>query len=129
MKYLDVIVQTLIILLGLVVVIMSFVLQESDWMFSILYAQLLLGPWQMLSSIVSVIVKAPLYKAKQYHLILSSIYLVVLMIIGISLPMLASIAFLLILPWALAIYYYVLSWKTIFPSTKRNGSFLPNLSF
>lgn len=104
-------------------------------MIAVLVAQLVLGPWQYLGSLISVVVKAPSAKQKRIHLIVSTIYLLMLYLgtlkhfHGISFPG-EVIALTLTVPaWALGIYYYIITWRWTFPKIKRRGSFLPHLSF
>jgi hypothetical protein len=131
MKYLDLAIQTIIFIFGIVMLLVSW--GEADWPFAILYAQALLGPWQMISSIVSVIAKAPLYKKKKLHLLLAAIYLMVLYVCGnMSFVSISGRFFSLLLTvpaWALAIFYFILTWKWVFPRIRKGGNFLPNLSF
>lgn len=129
MKYIDFGIQTLIMGFAVVLLITDF--GESGWPLSILYAQLLMGPWQFFSSLISVVAPAEFYKAKQIHLIISSVYLLILW--GGSnaeLSMSASwvSVFLTVPAWILAIYYYSITCQSVF-QTKPRGSFLRHLNF
>jgi hypothetical protein len=133
MKYLDVATQTIIFATGIIILFFSW--GDADWPMDILLAQLMLGPWQMISSIVSVIGKTPFYRKKRIHLLLAAIYLIVLYAYialdsGI-IPHSETVSRLMfIVPaWALATFYYALTWKWVFLRKKSVGNFLPHLSF
>lgn len=131
MKYLDLGIQTIILVVGIVILLVSW--GEADWPFGILYVQLLLGPWQMMSSVVSVVAKAPLYRKKRLHLFLAIIYLFALYIAGHAADDALVQRFfgvaITVPAWALAIYYYILTCRWVFPRRRSGGNFLPNLSF
>jgi hypothetical protein len=131
MKYLDLGIQTIIFVFGIVILFVSW--GDADWPFGILYAQLVLGPWQMISSIVSVITKAPLYRKKALHLSLAAIYLFALFACGnMGSETLVQRFFgvMLTVPaWTLAIFYYILTCKWVLLRKRNGGNFLPNLSF
>lgn len=131
MKYLDLAIQTILFVFGIVMLFVSW--GEADWPFAILYAQALLGPWQMISAIVSVIAKTPLHRKKRLHLLLAAIYLMVLYICGnLSVVSISGRFFSMLLTvpaWGLAIFYYLLTWQWVFPRIRKGGNFLPNLSF
>ena len=130
MKYLDYGTQTIIFTFGIVSLLISWA-QLSP---GILYAQLLLGVWQMISSIVSVITKAPLYRKKRLHLLLAAFYLMALYAYGQISPGMPHaqffFGFIFTVPaWALAIFYYIITCQWVFARKKKRGNFLPNLSF
>jgi hypothetical protein len=133
MKYLDFTVQTAILLLTILLLAVSY--GELDWPIGILVAQLALGSCQYLSSVISVLVDAPFLKQKKIHLVVSTVYLLLLYVgaqerfHGINFPAEVILPALTIPAWILGIYYYIITWRWTFPKTKRRGSFLPNLSF
>jgi hypothetical protein len=133
MRYVDLTIQTLIMLFALGFLIYTY--GEGDWPMSILIAQMILGPWQMTSSFVSIIAKADLWKSKRIHFLISCCYLLfIYACVNVTIPELkpSGIIFglLLTIPaWSLALFYYVITWSTVFPRKKNRGSFLPNLSF
>lgn len=133
MRYIDWLAQTLILITGVVLVI--FDLHRSDPIPGILIAQLMLGPWQLASSAISVIRKSNLWKYKRIHLLLASCYLILIYVFAHSTisvfenSRIAWLLFLTIPSMSLAAYYYFLTWKSTFISTTKRGSFLPNINF
>jgi hypothetical protein len=133
MKYLDFTLQTTILLLTILLVAVSY--GELDLPIGILVAQLALGSCQYLSSLISVLVDAPFLKQKKIHLVVSTIYLLLLYVgaqehfHGISFPAEVILPALTIPAWTLGIYYYIITWRWAFPKIKRRGRFLPHLSF
>jgi hypothetical protein len=129
MKYLDFGIQTLIF--GFAFVLLITALGESGWLLSILYAQLLMGPWQFFSSLISVAARAEFHQAKRIHLIISIVYLLILWG-GVNAERSLSeqwvSIFLTVPPWILAIYYYSITCQWTF-QTKSRGSFLRHLNF
>jgi hypothetical protein len=118
MKYIDTIGQTaLLFLTGMMVIAYS-------WS-GLMYGQLFIGIWQMISSIVSVIAGTPHKSLRRIHLLLATTYLLLLYVGFIT-----SHQFLLLTvpPWTLALYYYGITWKW-FLSNPKKGNFLPNISF
>lgn len=130
MKYIDFSVQAVILLL----MVAGFVHDPKAWSMSILIAQMVLGPWQYISSLISVIAKAPFMKQKRRHLIISTIYL--LMIYAATqkpyqgvIPSDWVFPAMTIPAWSLALYYFRITCRWTFSKTKSGGNFLPHLSF
>lgn len=128
MKYIDLIIQTLIIAAGLFWILST---SHSDSIFMILIIQMFLGPWQYLSSLVSSIARGRYRKAKGVHLILSTLYLLMLFASPLELSDSTQliVGFLIIPSWMLGIYYYVLSWKCVIRQANKQSKFLPHTSF
>jgi hypothetical protein len=117
MKYLDIIGQTAILFLtGMMAIAYS-------WS-GLMYGQLFIGIWQMISSIVSVIAGTPNKNLRRIHLVVAATYLV-LLYVGFTNH---EFFFLTVPPWMLAIYYYTITWKWFLTDPKK-GKFLPNISF
>jgi hypothetical protein len=131
MRYIDFIIQTLLILGG--VVILIFTHDDLNWPTQILFIQLILGFWQVLRSIILVIHGRRLHKERRLHLTLCACYLLGLYIVfNSTLPLFseAIIQVLLIMPaWILAFYYYFITVKYTFPRRRKSKGFLPNLGF
>jgi len=126
MKYIDFGIQTIIFIFALGLLGITIANRES--LMAILYAQLLLGPWQLLSSLISVCSRSDFHKEKRIHLFTSIGYLIVLF----SDPDLPSelVAYLYTIPaWLLAIYYYYLTYQWAFRLQKSNGGFLRHINF
>ncbi|HEY0652470.1 MAG TPA: hypothetical protein VGD65_05045 [Chryseosolibacter sp.] len=124
MKYFDFIVQT-VLLVGTLFLAVTF--GGSG----ILLGQFFLGVVQMLSSILSVITNSPFHKKKLIHLVCAVTYLALLAVMVANkilgdTPL--GLAMLMAPAWALAIYYYAITWTWAFAQTER-GKFLPNISF
>ena len=132
MKYLDFTIQSLIMLGGLIFVTGT-IFSKSELFIAILIIQLYLGPWQFASSLVSVIARAPGFHEKLIHLMASVFYLLSLLATLNSgyagAPHLAVKLYCTVPAWALAIYYYVITWQWTFPKRTSGGKFLPHINF
>ena len=125
MKFLDFSVQSLM----LVVVLILLVASENPSP-DILSMQLVVGSWQLLSSLRSVGLRTRKYKLKTIHLILSAIYLSILLIIPFpELSRSVALIILMVPAWILAAFYYAITCFAAFPKTSRQSSFLPHTSF
>ena len=125
MKYIDFFIQTLCILAALAILCLAS--DEADVMLGILFVQIVLGFCQMFSSVISFIKKGRMYMAKRFHLFPALVYLVIFF--SSEFKWYESLTLVVITPWVLAIYYYVLTCKVTFAGRRSNGSFLPHLSF
>ena len=141
-KYIDLAIQTLLILVGGAWVFSRLWQSKSDWLEALLYVQLLTGIWQYLSSITSVLYSVvagtgvkPVQKEK--HLAFSTLYLLILwgcmLFVFSTIPQpvveYVYLIFLIIPPWTLAFYYYSLCWRSVLQRHKRQSKFLPHTSF
>lgn len=122
MKYIDLIVQSVIILFSVSVLFIA--LNNDTSLTALLIPQLVLGAWQMISSIVSVIFRMRTWHVKKWHLIFSTVYLISLLMISH-----VSLAVLMVPSWVLAGFYYVVTCVKTLTRQRKNGSFLPHLSF
>lgn len=127
MKYVDIIVQTLIFVLTI-----AFATAEGWQDYPpayLLIGQLFMGIWQLLSAVISILATRVLKQSKVMCLLLALIYLCFLLLMGKS-PLETDVymLFFTIPAWMLAIAYYIITWKWVLIKRKR-GSFLPNLSF
>ena len=128
MRYIDLIVQTILIVGGITWAIVELAL--SDSMFPILVTQFCLGIWQMFSCFISIIFQGTVWRSKARYFVAALLYLALLAILFTSdvLDSAVMTGVLLIVPaWLLAFYYYFLTWKSVLP--QKRGGFLPNLSF
>lgn len=124
MKYIDFIGQAFLLLTTLVLAAVFF---GSG----ILVGQFLLGIWQLLSSIISVLTDAPFRKKKIIHLVSSILYLAALTIIysqSIFASTPIAVVLMMVPAWILAIYYFSITWTWTLADTKKS-KFLPNISF
>ncbi|MBT1703064.1 hypothetical protein [Chryseosolibacter indicus] len=129
MKYIDVVGQTLILLACIGIGLIS--IGDNDWPFgAVIFLQLFIGIWQMLSSIISVSFRTNQWKRKRTHLIAAITYLILLYVVTSFIHIVSPTNVLLFLPsWALAVYYYVVSWRCVFIAKKDSNRFLPHISF
>ncbi|MBT1706841.1 hypothetical protein KK062_01330 [Fulvivirgaceae bacterium PWU5] len=130
-KYIDLVIQSLCILIALVAVGIESNPHDRDWPLAILFIQVILGPWQLMGSLVSVFRKTKSRKLKSIHLLASLLYLAVLI------PLLQAdfvnkhtrLLLLTIPAWILAIGYYSITWHGILKRSERGKGFLPHLGF
>jgi hypothetical protein len=129
MRYLDFIGQSLIILFFAGWAAIELVSFRTPVLI-ILMAQLVLGPWQMLSSLFSVLTESPFHRLKIVHFLVAIIYLLILVILsGARVPENILVIAATVPAWTLAFYYYHLTWRWAFMKTTKSGSFLPNIFF
>ena len=134
MRYIDFTIQTLIILFGIGILVATW--GEPNWPIQLLLAQMFLGPWQVLSSIVGVLGRGAAHKLKRTHLVTSALYFLVIIMaswIGSMLNYewreIIIAVYLILPPWILALYYYSITWRITFPSQRKDSSFLPHINF
>jgi hypothetical protein len=127
MKYIDLAIQTLLFVFAIGLLILSFG-EGTDWYFAVLYAQILLGPWQLLGSLTSILLRTRHFKLKIIHQVLSWVVLFWLYIAGINSEGMPHVVLLIVVPWMLAFYYYVITWSEVI-GKRAQGKFLPHLSF
>lgn len=124
LAFIDVTVQT--ILLGGVVIMSLRVLMEGGWaaservIFTAMVGAMFLGPWQMLSSIITTAARVPQFRLRAIHVVSSIIYLVVVFgtnavstsaqLNEMSNPF--SMAFVYGTPALLAFFYYYITLRT-----------------
>lgn len=138
MKKLDIFIQSLIIgvALLLIVNILVFTTEKSAALLVILYMQLLLGPWQVVSGVIKLIVysrqpKDSLYNGLQTYGILVVMYGAAYTLIPANLGSLL-IYYLTVIPCLLATYYYYLTLMDLKKQNASNsglGKFLPHTGF
>jgi hypothetical protein len=133
MKYIDFGIQTLLLAIFLVYSILGLI-DEGTFnaiIFAAFYIGMFLGPWQMLSSFLSIIFKSEYHSFKLIHFFSALIYIVLL---SFSTQLRSEepsvlVSVLLSLPAvALAVFYYSLTWRWVF-RTQTRSSFLPNTNF
>ena len=128
MKYIDFSVQSILFVAVLVIIITS--LGGSDTLLLILWMQLFVGPWQLLSSLISVATRSFKHKLKAIHLAISAVYLMCLFLWPFREFSETTTRIVFMVPaWMLAVYYYILTTLTTFQTTRRQSSFLPHTSF
>ena len=108
--------------------------KRGDIVVLALVCQFVIGCWQMVSSITVLILKADVLHLRKIHFIAALIDLLVLGVFaGLENSMKTSFStFMLIatgifIPWCLAIFYYYITWRWMFPG--KSGKFLPHINF
>ena len=127
MKYNYLNIKNLLIVFAIGLLILSFA-EGTHWYFAVLYAQILLGPWQLLGSLTSIFLKTRHFKLKILHQVLSWVVLLWLYIAGINNEGMPHVVLLIVVPWMLALYYYLITWSEVI-GKRTPGKFLPHLSF
>jgi hypothetical protein len=127
MKYIDFSVQSLMFVAVLIIVATNI---SDNVAPSLLSIQLVVGTWQLLSSLISVGLRARMYKLKTIHLVVSVIYISILFIIPFQeLSRNVALMILMVPAWPLAVFYYAITSFVTFQSPGRQSSFLPHTSF
>lgn len=97
---------------------------------------LCLGWWQMISAFIMLMIGAPARKQRLVHFITALVYLAALALsvryiegnqTAFIIKLLSGII-MIGTPISLAIFYYVITWRWMFPA-KSTGKFLPHVSF
>jgi hypothetical protein len=131
MRYIDWIVQSVLLVLGFLAVIAMLAGHESIMPF--ILAELILSIWQYLGCLMTRTTHIYLRRLRAVYLQLSTTYLV-LLLFSITIPAPTVVpgtlyyVYAFVIPWCLAIFYYVITWRSAFRK-KQRGSFLPHLSF
>jgi hypothetical protein len=132
MKTLDFIIQSTI--MGLTALVALIAIFKHELFILCLLGQFFIGVWQYGAALIAALLNSAKYRKKYF--ILSSAYL--LSLVGFVLlqahypfPVPPSLfAFYLIFPaWCLAVYYYRLTWRTVFIEQSNQSRFLPHTNF
>ena len=127
MKYIDFFAQSVMFVVVLIIITAKIGENPAPSMVSM---QLIVGTWQLLSSIVSVVLRTRMHKLKTIHLVVSGIYILILFIIPFpELSRTVSLTILMVPAWILAVYYYAITCFATFQHKGRQSSFLPHTSF
>ena len=127
-KYIDFSVQSLMFVAVLVILLGQ--IGGSDAILLVLWMQLLVGPWQVISSLISIGLRRRMYRLKAAHLVASAIYLTGLLTSPLrQLGESETLIILMVPAWTLAVFYYVLTILATFQRPARQSSFLPHTSF
>ncbi len=129
-KWIDFGVQAILLLFGLGVLL--FLSTEANWPFQLMWIQIVLGPWQLISAIICSIATAQFRTHRLIYLFVSIVWLIILSqgsrFNFESVPYLKVLG-LIVVPWILASYYFNLTRLSVFPRQPKRGNFLPHLSF
>lgn len=127
MKYADFVAQSLMVVAVVIIIVAN---AGENPVPSMLSMQLVVGAWQLLSSLISVGLRMKLHELKTLHLVLSGIYVSILLIVPFpELPRTVSLIILMVPAWTLAVYYYAITCFVAFQKNYRQSSFLPHTSF
>jgi hypothetical protein len=122
-----------LILLIVAVGSVSILFINREYFVVLMAAQCCIGIEQYFSSLITVIFKASLWRKKRTHLVVSTVYLVLLFAFTFlhihGIPHSIILVGVFVLPWALAVYYFVLTCQVNFPAKSNAGHFLPHTSF
>ena len=135
MRKFDFIIQTLMILTALILTLAGIITQKEVLLFQLLCLQLLIGPWQYISSLIALIInrKHPpsLYsKLIAVHFATASLYLLITILITGYLSDGFYQMWIMAIPWLLALFYYILSFLSVRRHHKydsHKGGFLPHI--
>ena len=132
MKYMrgfDFLIQTATLLATLVLVFMAW--EDRDMWLFVMVLQFVIGTWQYVSGAIW-LMAYPKVRSRRIHMMLATIYLIILfttaMINHVDGNKFYAV-YVFGLPWLLAMYYYLISWRTVFPKAGRLSKFLPHVSF
>lgn len=123
-RFIDLTGQTLFILLGIWCLVYHW--GATGWPFQLLIVQLLLGPWQMVSCLAGLFSEDSNTKLQWTQLALVVVYFVVLAAAICIAPWIRNgysdamaAVYMVVIPWILAIYYYKVTWRLVFPDAKK----------
>ncbi|HEY3402127.1 MAG TPA: hypothetical protein VGK59_02005 [Ohtaekwangia sp.] len=132
MKITDFFVQTVVLASTLVILLLGLI--DHHVLGYALLTQFVIGFWQYVGGIAWLIAYRQV-RSRQIHMIAATLYLIILFV-GMQYPVqtipgkdLLLGIFLFIPPWVLALYYYAITWKSVFPKTGKQSKFLPHISF
>ena len=127
--WVDFVLQSVLLCTALIVLV-AFAVKGSDYIMFAFILQFLIGSLQILTALVHLLASSPQKKLRTTHLILSGLYLFVyfFLVSGVDGEVLPFVLFNGV-AWALAILYYVITWKLLLPRKARGSGFLPHLSF
>jgi|GEM_PF-4058714 predicted acyltransferase len=125
----DLILQTMLFLAALSFVVAA-ITGGLDYIMLLLLTQFIMGIAQVISAVVHLAASAQRRKQRILHLLLAAGYLMsyaplmhFVSTVGIGFYIINSLA------WALAAFYYAISFRTVIPRKTSASGFLPHLSF
>lgn len=126
--WIDFVLQTVLLSMALVVLVVS-VVAGKEYLMLLFIIQFLIGILQIFTALVHMIISSPQKKLRTIHLALSGLCLftfyVTEFVSGGDIIMIVIMG----VAWALAILYYVITRKLLFPPGTNGSKFLPHLSF
>src|SRR6187551_2938291 len=104
-RYLDLGIQAMLIAAAIVLSIIAAFKNQLTAV--ILWIQFVLGVWQYLSSLICTLWRWSSQEPRFLYLILATLYLAILPMLALNGP--SFIALMIVVPWSLAVYYFVIS--------------------
>jgi hypothetical protein len=126
MRYIDLLAQTILMLLGVTFAIVALYNGNTA---GLLLVQLIVGVWQLTSCFFSLLFYTRRDNRSRHLHLASSLIVIILLIIVSQIHVGLANVLLLGPPWILAIYYYSITWRIVFPRYKNQSKFLPHISF
>lgn len=132
LKFIDFAMQSLLMAGGLVAV--GLTLFSPGWFILILYLQMVLGPWQITSALIRLLTRHPQRQAIVYYVLATTVYLLIgwrwsLFMDDFTVHRIVLMAYLTVIPWGLALYYYRLLSIDYIRGYRPAGKFLRHLQF
>jgi uncharacterized membrane protein len=126
---LDLVLQTLLLCVALFAIV-AVITGSPDYISILFLIQLVIGIVQMGSAVAHLFRYSQNRSLRMIHLAFSGTYLVTFFAIVSKLGIESS-SFQIVngAAWLLAILYYLISWRTVFPRKTSGSGFLPHLSF
>ncbi len=131
MKKLDVMVQGMMIAPAIMFFVLALV--HPGFLMYILLIQLVLGPYQLLSAIIRLIMRTRVQaKAKKLLIYYWVAAIISLIAIGLGKPLLDAVSMVWIIilvasPWCIAGFYFYISWIDTYGKPEVRSKFLPNI--
>ena len=125
----DLILQSVLIFVA-VFAIGALISGFSSYLFIFFIVQFVTGVVQIGSTIIHLARSSPGTKTRVIHLTLSALYLAIFAGL-VSTFEISNIGVQIVnaMPWLLASFYYLISWRLVFPPRVSGSGFLPHLSF
>jgi hypothetical protein len=124
-RYLDLGIQAMLIAAAIVLSIIAAFKNQLTAV--ILWIQFVLGVWQYLSSLICTLWRWSSREPRFLYLILATLYLAILPMLALKGP--SFIALMIVVPWSLAVYYFVISLRLMKGAAITGKGFLPHLGF
>lgn len=131
LKFIDFAMQSLLMAGGLVAV--GLTLFSPGWFILILYLQMVLGPWQITSALILLLTRHPKRQAIVYYVLATTVYFLIgwgwSVFMDFTVHRIVLMAYLTVIPWGLALYYYLLLSVDYVRGYRPAGKFLRHLQF
>ena len=140
MRKLDLVLQSLFVLVGVAIALGAIFTWDRDLLFFLLPLQMILGPYQIIGAVINLMFPGAHRGSnfKQHLLVYLGLSIAYFSFLGIATeagwPVLYSghvsyLPTLVMLPWTLGLYYYHACWKKVLDHRPSQGKFLPHVGF